>query len=67
MITLKDIREGTIVYVRTNFGTGPSVKATVTEVCENVKNGRPGIDYQVQGQEYGSWAYLDQVQTVYKY
>lgn len=67
MIKLKDLREGSIVYVRTNFGTGPAVRATVVEVCEDVKNGRPGIDYEIEGQDHGSWAYLDQVQAVYKY
>jgi hypothetical protein len=66
MVKLKDLREGSVVYVRTNFGTGPRVKATVVEVCEDVKNGLPGIDYETDDGD-GSWAYLDQVQAVYKY
>jgi len=66
MISLKQLREGSIVYVRGAFGTGPSVKATVVEVCEDVKNGRPGIDYVTEdGDDH--WAYLDQVQAVYQY
>ncbi len=66
MITLKQLREGSIVYVRGAFGTGPAVRATVTEVCADVKNGRPGIDYTTEdGDDH--WAYLDQVQAVYKY
>jgi len=66
MISLKQLREGSVVYVRGAFGTGPSVKATVTEVCEDVKNGRPGIDYVTEdGDDH--WAYLDQVQAVYKF
>jgi hypothetical protein len=66
MISLKQLREGSVVYVRGAFGTGPSVKATVTEVCEDVKNGRPGIDYTTEdGDDH--WAYLDQVQAVYKF
>jgi hypothetical protein len=67
MIRLQDIREGSVVYVRTNFGTGPAVKARVVEVCEDVKNGRPGIDYEIAGQDHGSWAYLTQVDGVITY
>ena len=58
MVTLKDIREGSVVIVRGNFGTGPEQRVTVLEVEEDVKNGRPGICYDE------SWAYLTQVQRV---
>ena len=61
MIKLKDIREGSVVIVRGAFGTGPEERVKVEEVHEDVKNGRPGIDYD------GSWAYLSQVQRVVSY
>jgi len=66
MIKLKELREGSVVYVRGAFGTGPSQKATVTEVEADIKNGRPGIGYVTEdGDDH--WAYLDQVQAVYKF
>ncbi len=61
MVKLNDIREGSVVIVRGAFGTGPEQRVKVEEVHEDVKNGRPGIDYQ------GSWAYLSQVQRVVSY
>jgi hypothetical protein len=61
MVKLKDIREGSVVIVRGAFGSGPEERVKVEEVHEDVKNGRPGIDYE------GSWAYLSQVQRVVSY
>jgi len=61
MVKLKDIREGSVVIVRGAFGTGPEERVKVEEVHEDIKNGRPGIDYE------GSWAYLSQVQRVVSY
>jgi hypothetical protein len=60
-VQLKDIREGSIVVVRGNFGTGPEETVTVEYVDSDIKNGRAGIDYG------DSWAYLTQVQRVVKY
>jgi hypothetical protein len=61
MVQLKDIREGSVVIVRGAFGTGPEERVKVEEVHSDIKNGRPGIDYE------GSWAYLTQVQRVVQY
>ena len=61
MVKLKDIREGSVVIVRGAFGSGPEERVKVEEVHEDIKNGRPGIDYE------GSWAYLSQVQRVVSY
>jgi hypothetical protein len=61
MVKLKDIREGSVVIVRGAFGSGTEERVKVEEVHEDVKNGRPGIDYE------GSWAYLTQVQRVVSY
>lgn len=61
MVTLKDIREGSVVIVRGDFGSGPAERVIVTEVESDVKNGQPGICYE------DSWAYLTQVQRVVSY
>jgi hypothetical protein len=61
MVKLEDIRQGSVVIVRGAFGTGPAERVKVEEVHEDVKNGRPGIDYE------GSWAYLTQVERVVAY
>lgn len=61
MVTLKDIREGSIVILRPAFGTGAPVQVTVDTVYSSIKNGRPGVDYG------NSWAYLTQVDRVVKY
>lgn len=61
MIKIEDIREGSVVIVRGNFGSGPAERVVVTEVEDDVKNGRPGICYD------DSWAYLTQVERVVTY
>jgi len=52
--------------VRGGFGNDPATLVTVSEVCEDVKNGRPGIDY-IKANGDGRWAYLDQVKQVVEY
>jgi hypothetical protein len=61
MVTLEDIREGSVVIVREAFGTGRPREVVVEAVEEDIKNGRPGIDYE------NSWAYLTQVDSVVTY
>lgn len=60
-IRISDIRVGSRVIVRENFGMGKPREVVVEGVEDDIKNGRPGIDYD------GSWAYLDQVDRVVKY
>ena len=60
-VMLSDIRVGSRVIVRDNFGSGKPREVTVVGVEEDVKNGLPGIDYDE------SWAYLSQVDRVVKY
>lgn len=68
MITLKQVREGSIVYLRGDFGTGPLIRAIVTNVEQDIKNGLPGVDYYPESDPSdGRWAYLDQVQSVQQY
>ena len=61
MVTIEDIREGSVVIVRGAFGTGRPQEVVVEAVEADIKNGRPGIDYD------GSWAYLTQVDCVVQY
>jgi hypothetical protein len=61
MVTIEDIREGSVVIVRGAFGTGRPQEVVVEAVEADIKNGRPGIDYD------GSWAYLTQVDRVVQY
>jgi hypothetical protein len=61
MVQLKDIRKGSVVVVRGDFGNAPARQVIVEEVHEEIKNGRPGIDYD------RSWAYLTQVDRVVSY
>jgi len=63
MINITDIEEGSIVQVRGNFGNGPVETVTVNEVCDDIKNGRPGIDYTTENGQ-SKWAYLTQVVSV---
>ena len=53
-ITLRDLREGSLVLVR-------GQRVTVTEVDRDIKNGEAGICFD------GGWAYLSEVQEVVRY
>ena len=64
MITLKQVRQGSIVKVRGGFGSEPAKRAKVTCVESDIKNGYPGIDYTVIATGDEHWAYLDQVVEV---
>ena len=66
MVTIKQIRKGSIVMVRGGFGSDPAVRARVVNVEKDIKNGFPGIDYEtMDGESY--WAYIDQVERVVTY
>ncbi len=65
-LTIQDLEEGDIVIVSANFGAGPQVKGVITEICSDIKNGRPGIDYRKDGAKEDSWAYLTQIVRVTK-
>ena len=60
-VRVNDIRTGSVVIVKGNFGLGMSQIVSVDYVEDNIKNGKPGITYG------RSWAYLDQVVQVLKY
>lgn len=65
-IKLSQVRTGSVVIIRADFGTGGSVEATVTSVEAAIKNGRPGISYTNKSGE-SFWAYLDQIVRVVKF
>ena len=67
MVKLKDIREGSIVMVRGDFGNGVAVRAIVEAVERDIKHSLPGIDYTAVNAKSGNWAYLSQVDKVVKY
>lgn len=63
---LEDIQVGDTVRVMSNFGRGPVHVGKVTAVEDDIKNGRPGIDYNLTDNGLNHWAYLDQVFEVKK-
>ena len=53
--------------VRVRQWTGEITAGVVTDVLDDVKNGRPGIDYETDSTdpfERDRWCYLDQVLSV---
>lgn len=66
-VRLKDMRIGSKVIVRGNFGTGAPHTGIVDEIETDIKNGYPGIGYKIPGIAGGNWAYLSQVERVVKY
>lgn len=65
-IKLSQVRAGSVILVRGSWGSDPAVRATVDSVEEDIKNGRPGIDYTTVNGD-GHWAYLDQISKVITY
>jgi hypothetical protein len=60
-VKLKDVRAGSVVVLRDNFGMGKPRQVMVENVEADIKNGCAGIDYA------DGWAYLTQVDEVVKY
>lgn len=67
MIKLSEVREGSVIQIRGDFGSGKSVRAVVTGVEKDIKNGIPGIVYKIPKSGHEYWAYLEQVDKVLKY
>lgn len=66
MKRLEDLVIGMTVQVKSGFGNGPIHTGVITEIEEDIKNGYPGIGYDVVGldgkpTDDSRWAYLDQV------
>lgn len=61
-VDFDSLRVGDTVLVATDFGGGPKKKAVITAVEEDIKNGRPGIDYyEADNPSNQKWAYADQI------
>lgn len=58
---LNELKVGQKVIVNT-WAEGDRI-GFITELCEDVKNGYPGIEYE-DNQGLSWWAYLDQVSKV---
>ncbi|MEN6624046.1 MAG: hypothetical protein ABFD50_21180 [Smithella sp.] len=58
---LNQLKIGQKVIVQT-WAEGDRI-GVITELCEDVKNGYPGIEYE-DNQGFSWWAYLDQVSKV---
>lgn len=68
MIRLRDIREGSVIRVRSDFGGGTVITAVIVGVEKDIKNGLPGIDYHpINDTTDGRWAYLSQITSVVTY
>lgn len=67
MITLENIRQGSKVIVRPDFGMGTPIEVTVAELIPSIKNGQDGFDYRTKGATGFNWAYLNQIDKVVKY
>lgn len=66
MIDFNNLKEGSLVVVRGDFGTGGLATVTIKDLENDGKNGRAIIDYiNEDGDRY--WAYLDQIKSVVKY
>ena len=64
-ITKKDMKVGSVVMVRPDFGSCPARKAVVENFDK--KNGRALIDYHWESDPSdGGWAYFDQITSVIK-
>jgi hypothetical protein len=66
MITLENVRVGSVVRIAGGFGMEPPETVTLEDVEEDIKNGFPGVCYTDKKGD-GRWAYLDQIQRVITY
>lgn len=65
-ITIKDVRAGSTVRIRSGFGVGVEETVTLEDVLGDIKDGQPGVDYTDKRGD-SRWAYLDQIVRVIKY
>lgn len=66
-IQIDQLREGSTVVVRGGFGAEVPKRVRVSEVEEDIKNGRPGICYVDPDTGNERWAYLYQVDRVVEF
>ena len=64
---IDQVREGSVIIVRGRWGSDDAIRATVTGVEEDIKNGYPGVCYYITDPNSLHWAYFDQVDSVVTY
>jgi hypothetical protein len=65
-MSIKDLRAGSIVILRPDFGSGNPVQVMITGVEEQGKNGKDVVDY-VYPDGARRWAYTHQIDKVIEY
>lgn len=65
-ITTDDVRAGSVVVIKSGFGSERAETVTLDSVEEDIKNGRAGCDY-VDSKGESRWAYLTQIVKVVSY
>ncbi|MDU8350823.1 hypothetical protein RYA05_02825 [Pseudomonas syringae pv. actinidiae] len=69
MLRISDLQAGDTVQVRGSFGADSARIGVVSGVEKDINNGKPGIDYMLEGGTGpgdARWAYLDQVDSIVK-
>ena len=61
MVKFDELKVGQTVVVRDWFGD--AIRGVIEDVCEDVKNGRPGIVY-LNSKKEGYWCYLNQIERI---
>jgi len=65
-VDIDDVRAGSVVVIRSGFGSEPAETVTLENVEADIKNGRAGCDYtDTKGEP--RWAYLTQIVRVVQY
>ncbi len=61
--TADDVNEGSVVRIRSGFGTEAPETVTLSGVEYNGKNGRDTVDY-IDKNGTSRWAYTDQIERI---
>ena len=65
-VNVKQLKSGSVVVVRSGFGSEAPETVTVDDIESDCKNGRATIDY-VDCSDRSRWAYTDQIVKVVSY
>lgn len=65
-VALEDVRAGSVVVIKSGFGSEAAETVTLSNVEADIKNGRAGCDYTDRNGDR-RWAYLTQIVRVVKY
>ncbi len=65
-VDFEDVRAGSVVIIKSGFGSEAAETVTLDNVEADMKNGRAGCDY-IDTKNEPRWAYLTQIVRVVKY